>query len=96
MSATGTAGGVSAEAIGQYFQKPDGVATHYTIGKDGTIVQSVDEKDGAWGNGKPETNSDPCRPLQLLELSWLTRSITCLLHISRVVDSRAKSAGHLH
>lgn len=46
----GTAGFESAEAVGRYFQTAD-VATHYTVGRDGVIVQSVYEKHGAWGNG---------------------------------------------
>jgi N-acetyl-anhydromuramyl-L-alanine amidase AmpD len=46
----GTAGFPSAEAVGHYFQNAD-VATHYIIGRDGTVVQAVEEKHGAWGNG---------------------------------------------
>jgi N-acetyl-anhydromuramyl-L-alanine amidase AmpD len=46
----GTAGFNSAEDVGYYFQQAD-VSTHYTIGRDGVIVQSVREHDGAWGNG---------------------------------------------
>ena len=46
----GTAGFTSAEEVGYYFQRAD-VATHYTIGQDGTIIQSVEEKDAAYGNG---------------------------------------------
>ena len=46
----GTAGFPSAEAVGVYFQQAD-VATHYIIGRDGTVVQTVREYDGAWGNG---------------------------------------------
>ncbi len=46
----GTAGFTSAQEVGYYFQRVD-VSTHYTIGRDGTIVQSVLERDGAWGNG---------------------------------------------
>ncbi len=46
----GTAGFYSAEEVGYYFQTA-GVATHYTIGRDGVIVQSVAEQDGAWGTG---------------------------------------------
>ncbi|GCE49016.1 N-acetylmuramoyl-L-alanine amidase [Thermosporothrix hazakensis] len=44
------AGFESAEAVGHFFQTAD-VATHYTIGRDGVIVQSVRECHAAWGNG---------------------------------------------
>ncbi|HTI15125.1 MAG TPA: peptidoglycan recognition family protein [Dictyobacter sp.] len=54
----GTAGFTSAEEVGYYFQQAD-VATHYTIGRDGTIVQSVREHDGAWGNGGVTDGHDP-------------------------------------
>lgn len=51
----GTAGGTSAEAIARYFKGTEGtenpLSTHYIIGQDGTIVQCVQEKDGAYGNG---------------------------------------------
>ncbi len=46
----GTAGFGSAEEVGYYFQQAE-VATHYIIGRDGVIVQCVEENDGAWGNG---------------------------------------------
>lgn len=46
----GTAGFTSAEEVGRFFQTVE-AATHYTIGRDGTIVQSVRESEGAWGNG---------------------------------------------
>lgn len=54
----GTAGFGSAEEVGRYFQTAD-VATHYTIGRDGRIVQSVREHDAAWGNGYVTTGHDP-------------------------------------
>jgi N-acetyl-anhydromuramyl-L-alanine amidase AmpD len=51
----GTAGGTSARAIAQYFQGTQGgrapVSSHYIIGQDGTVVQTVAEKDGSWANG---------------------------------------------
>jgi N-acetyl-anhydromuramyl-L-alanine amidase AmpD len=51
----GTAGGVSAQAIANFFASTQGggspVSSHYVIGQDGTIVQCVAEEDGAWGNG---------------------------------------------
>lgn len=51
----GTAGGTSAEAIGNYFASTVGtgnpVSSHYVIGVDGTVVQCVAEADGAYGNG---------------------------------------------
>jgi N-acetyl-anhydromuramyl-L-alanine amidase AmpD len=60
----GTAGFGSAEEVGRYFQTVD-VATHYTIGRDGCIVQSVREHDAAWGNGGVMAGHDP----------WWTREI---------------------
>lgn len=55
----GTAGGSSAEAIGEWFQNPASqAATHYVIGQDGTVVQCVDESQSAWGNGRVETGAD--------------------------------------
>jgi N-acetyl-anhydromuramyl-L-alanine amidase AmpD len=46
----GTAGFESAEAVGHFFQTAR-VATHYIVGRDGAIVQAVEERHGAWGNG---------------------------------------------
>jgi N-acetyl-anhydromuramyl-L-alanine amidase AmpD len=57
----GTAGGSSAEAIGNWFQNPDSqAATHYVVGQDGKVVQCVDESEAAWGNGRVEAGADPC------------------------------------
>lgn len=51
----GTAGGTSALAIAQYFKSTEGtnnpVSSHYVVGLSGEIVQCVQERDGAWGNG---------------------------------------------
>src|SRR3989442_1725936 len=51
----GTAGGSSAQGIANYFQGTEGgsspVSSHYVIGQDGTVVQTVLEKDGAYANG---------------------------------------------
>lgn len=51
----GTAGGTSAQEVANYFKSTEGtdnpVSTHYIVGQDGTIVQCVREKDGAYGNG---------------------------------------------
>ncbi len=51
----GTAGGTSAVAIGNYFASTQGganpVSSHYIIGTDGTVVQTVSEANGAYGNG---------------------------------------------
>jgi len=56
----GTAGGSSAQAIGEWFQNPASqAATHYVIGQDGTVVQCVDEGSAAWGNGRVEAGADP-------------------------------------
>lgn len=54
----GTAGFSSAQEVGYFFQTAD-VSTHYTIGRDGTIVQSVREYDAAWGNGGVSEGHDP-------------------------------------
>ncbi|GCF07938.1 N-acetylmuramoyl-L-alanine amidase [Dictyobacter arantiisoli] len=54
----GTAGFGSAEEVGAYFQRVD-VCTHYTIGRDGVLVQSAREHDGAWGNGGITAGHDP-------------------------------------
>lgn len=56
----GTAGGSSAQAIGNYFADPNTQAsTHYVIGQDGTVVQCVDEHDAAWANGGFSAGHDP-------------------------------------
>lgn len=51
----GTAGGSSAPATANYFASTQNtgnpVSSHYVIGQDGTVVQCVPEKDGAWANG---------------------------------------------
>ncbi|GHO75010.1 hypothetical protein KSD_27810 [Ktedonobacter sp. SOSP1-85] len=60
----GTAGFSSARDVGTYFQTAD-VSANYVIGQDGTIVQCVSEKDGAWGNGVISTGHD----------SWWTSSV---------------------
>src|SRR5947209_6217536 len=50
-----TAGKGTAEDIGRFFQQRSSrVSAHYTIGKTGTIVQSVQEKDRAWHAGVSE------------------------------------------
>ncbi|GHO65892.1 hypothetical protein KSC_047840 [Ktedonobacter sp. SOSP1-52] len=54
----GTAGFNSAQEVGEFFQRTD-VSTHYTIGRDGVIVQSVREHDAAWGNGYVSEGHDP-------------------------------------
>jgi N-acetyl-anhydromuramyl-L-alanine amidase AmpD len=47
-----TANDATAEQEGRYFQTTDRkVSAHYTIGKDGTIVQSVDDARAAWHAG---------------------------------------------
>jgi hypothetical protein len=48
----GTAGGSSAQAIGEYFRDSDvDASAHFVIGQDGTIVQGVNVLAAAWGNG---------------------------------------------
>lgn len=47
-----TADDASAQATGRYFQNPAAqVSAHYTVGKDGTIVQSVPDGKRAWHAG---------------------------------------------
>jgi N-acetyl-anhydromuramyl-L-alanine amidase AmpD len=59
----GTAGGTSATAIAQFFQSTQGganaVSSHYVIGRDGTVVQCIDENNGAWANGVITAGHDP-------------------------------------
>jgi N-acetyl-anhydromuramyl-L-alanine amidase AmpD len=51
----GTAGGSSAQGIANFFQGTEGsgepVSSHYIVGQDGTVVQTVSEKDGSYANG---------------------------------------------
>lgn len=58
----GTAGGSSAQGVANDFIHSQGSSspksTHYIIGQDGTVVQCVQEKDAAWGNGIPEHGCD--------------------------------------
>lgn len=60
----GTAGFSSAEEVGYYFQRAD-VATHYIIGRDGVVVQTVDEENAAWANGGVTEGHD----------AWWSRSL---------------------
>lgn len=47
-----TASGGTAQNIGKFFQNPAAeVSAHYTVGKDGTIVQSVPDSKRAWHAG---------------------------------------------
>jgi N-acetyl-anhydromuramyl-L-alanine amidase AmpD len=60
----GTAGGTSAVAIANYFKSTEGSptdpkSTHYIIGTDGTICQTIDEANAAWGNGILSAGHDP-------------------------------------
>lgn len=48
----GTAGGESAEAIANYFaQSTTQASTNYVIGRDGTVICSVEEQNAPWANG---------------------------------------------
>ncbi|HEY7416050.1 MAG TPA: peptidoglycan recognition family protein [Ktedonobacteraceae bacterium] len=59
----GTAGFTSAEEVARFFKSTEGgnnpVSTHYIIDLDGKIVQCVEEKDSAWGNGGVTSGHDP-------------------------------------
>lgn len=56
----GTAGGTSAEGIAQHFRSTEGtnnpVSTQYIIDQVGTIIQTVLEKNVAYGNGTYDMN----------------------------------------
>lgn len=48
----GTAGFQTAQQVANYFARPSTQAsTHYVVGRDGLVVQCVDEQDAAWANG---------------------------------------------
>jgi N-acetyl-anhydromuramyl-L-alanine amidase AmpD len=51
----GTAGFTSAEAVANFFKSTeegnDPVSTHYIIDLSGSVVQCIEEKEGAFGNG---------------------------------------------
>ena len=62
----GTAGGSSAQGIASFFRSTEGTdhpaSTHYIIGQDGIIVQTVKEANGAYGNGlvnNPDWSGNP-------------------------------------
>ena len=58
-----TAGGTSAIAIANYFistqNTSNPVSSHYIIGTDGQVVQTVLEQDFAWANGVISAGHDP-------------------------------------
>ncbi len=58
-----TAGGTSATAIANYFASTQNtsspVSSHYIIGTDGAVAQTVAEKNAAWGNGIISAGHDP-------------------------------------
>lgn len=58
----GTAGGRHAKDIAQQFINSQGTSdpksVHYVVDQDGIIVQCVQEKDAAWGNGVWEPGAD--------------------------------------
>lgn len=56
----GTAGGSNAVALAQnwFALESSQVSSHYVIGQDGTIVQTVDEDDWAWANGSLSAGHD--------------------------------------
>lgn len=50
-----TATAASAQDVGKFFQDPKAkVSAHYTVGKDGIIVQSVSDADKSWHAGRSE------------------------------------------
>lgn len=59
----GTAGGSSAQAIGEYF-RDSGVdaSAHFVIGQDGTIVQGVNVLAASWSNGLLTAGHAPFLP----------------------------------
>src|SRR5947209_619245 len=78
-----TAGGSSAREIANYFKGTEGsdnpVSSHYIVGKDGTVVQTVLEKDGAWGNGVVTNNN------------WLSNPNTYTISIEHVKSTTDNS-----
>lgn len=61
-----TAGGSSAQGIASYFQSTEGgpepVSSHYIVGQDGQVVQTIAEANGAYANGvvnNPNWTSNP-------------------------------------
>jgi N-acetyl-anhydromuramyl-L-alanine amidase AmpD len=75
-----TAGGSSAQNVAAWFQSGAGGArtsTHYIVGLDGTIVQTVRERDGAGGNCCLESGHAPFWPTDI-NLNLISFSIECV------------------
>lgn len=53
---TGSKPETTLEQIVNFFKRKDYISVHYVIGKDGTIVQMVDDNDRAWHAGVSEWN----------------------------------------
>ncbi len=71
----GTAGGDSAQEIAYWFQTDNPpTSTHYVVGRDGAVVQCVNEANSAWGNGVVTQGHDPWWSPQL-NPNFLTFSI---------------------
>ena len=86
---TASPGMSTAEAIARYFQEgSDGrhVSSHYVIGKDGTIVQCVREKDGAGANSAVPYELGRS-PIFTEDINWNLRTIS----IEHVDDSSDNS-----
>jgi N-acetyl-anhydromuramyl-L-alanine amidase AmpD len=64
----GTAGGISAQGIASGFVSSESggnpVSSHYIIGTDGTVVQTVLESNSAWGNGVISGTPTPNLPFR--------------------------------
>jgi uncharacterized protein YvpB len=85
---TASPGMSTAEAVAQYFVNgSDGrhVSSHYVVGKDGTIVQCVREKDGSGANaGIPYEEGR--NTLFSLNINWNLRCIT-IEHVDDSIDN---------
>lgn len=56
----GTAGFTTAQDVGYFFQiNNPPTSVHYVVGQDGTVVQCVQERNAAWGNGAVTTGHAP-------------------------------------
>ncbi|HEX3640094.1 MAG TPA: N-acetylmuramoyl-L-alanine amidase [Ktedonobacteraceae bacterium] len=75
----GTAGGTSAQGVGQFFQGTIGssnpVSSHIIIDQQGDVVQGVSLKDAAFGNGVITNGHAAWLPDPSINPNWYTASI---------------------
>lgn len=85
---TASPGMTTAEQIAAYFVRgSDGreVSAHYVIGKDGTIIQCVNEKDGAGANSA-QPKEEGRNTLFNADINWNLRTIS-IEHVDDSVDN---------